>query len=141
MRRGGILRVAVPDFEGLIRGYQKTRNTLEIQGPLFGFFEITTEEGDKKMLYHKIIYDFKLLKRVLEENGFTDIRRYDWRHIVPEGEEDHSMAYIPSRDYTHGIPVSLNVEARKAGNFVKTVLKVAHLIDKTKRKLKKKFIR
>jgi len=133
LKPGGILKLAVPDFEGLTKAYEKYRNVLQVQGPIFGFFNIVTKEGQKD-LNHKVVYDFKLLKIILEENGFSDVRRYDWQEFLPDGEKDHSTAYIPSRDYKNGILVSLNVESRKSSNLNKKLLKTKHTFRKLKDK-------
>lgn len=139
LRPGGILKLAVPDFKNLARAYLKYGNVLSVQGPIYGFFEITSN-GIKRELNHKVIYDFKLLKKVLEENGFKDVKRYDWIGFVPEGCEDHSMAYLPTKDY-NGILVSLNIQALKAGEINKKFLEMKNEIisfkDKAKNKMSK----
>ncbi len=118
----GRLYVAVPDFDGLAKAYQKFADVRLVQGPLFGHMEVATANGATAVLGHKVIYDFKLLRAVLEENGFSGVRRYAWEEIVPAGSEDHSMAHIPSRDYRQGISVSLNVTAVKANAAVAAAL-------------------
>lgn len=113
LRKGGILRLAVPDFEAMVKVYLKYRKDLNHQGilgPLFGRWQIT---GTNKVIYHKTTYDFKSLKRLLEENGFTGVRRYDWRRTVHKDYDDYSRAYVPHMDVKSGILISLNVEARK----------------------------
>lgn len=137
----GILKIAVPDFEGLAKAYLKYGNVLDVRGPLFGFFDITNKDGQNMVLNHKIVYDFKLIKKVLEENGFGSVQKYDWKDFLPEGQEDHSSAHIPSRDFANGILVSLNVEAVKTGELSRKILKMKHETFSLKNKAKNKLIK
>lgn len=89
-------------------------------------------------LHHKVAYDFKLLKKVLEENGFGKVKGYDWKDFLSKGQEDHSMAHIPSRSYDEGILVSLNVEAVKTGELDRNMLKLKHRTFNFKNKVKRK---
>lgn len=57
--------------------------------------------------------DFVSLKTILEEAeeaGFTEAKTWDWRQVEHGKHEDHSQAYIPHMDKTHGRLMSLNVE-------------------------------
>ena len=65
------------------------------------------------MIYHKTVYEFASLKKLLDECGFTDVRRYDWRQTIHRDYDDHSQAYIPHMDKEHGKLISLNVECVK----------------------------
>ncbi len=109
----GILRLAVPNFEVLVEVYQKYKNLDLIHGPLYGRWEIPKIN---MVIHHKTVYDFPSLKQTLEEAGFRDVRRWDWRKAFVgehEGFDDYSQAYIPHMDKEHGILISLNVEAEK----------------------------
>lgn len=114
LKRGGILRVAVPDFEAIVKVYLKYEdlNHQGILGPLYGRMVLKTPK-DEKIIYHKTVYDFKSLKEVLEEMGFKNVHRYDWRETVHKEHDDFSQAYIPHMDKEHGVLISLNVEAEK----------------------------
>lgn len=114
LKPGGILRIAVPNFEAIVKVYQKYKNLDHqgILGPLYGRMLIKTPRG-KKIIYHKTIYDFESLKKLLEENGFKNVRRYDWRKTLHKNYDDYSQAYIPHMDKEHGLLISLNVEATK----------------------------
>lgn len=104
---GGTLRVSVPDFEALAEIYNKYDKNLKlIIGPLL---------GRQNYLYniHYNIFDFKTLKENLEEAGYKNIRRYDWRLTEHAHIDDYSQAYIPHMDKENGILNSLNVEADK----------------------------
>jgi predicted SAM-dependent methyltransferase len=112
LKPGGTLRLAVPDFDKLIRIYQDSGDLGRITGPLFGRMKIDTERGSRK-LYHKTVYTFDSLKLLLEEGGFKGIHRYDWRETIHKDYDDHSQAYYPHMDKENGILLSLNVEAEK----------------------------
>jgi predicted SAM-dependent methyltransferase len=113
LKPNGTLRLAVPDFEALVRVYQETGEVERVVGPLYGRMTIDTETGPTT-LYHKTTYDFASLSAVLTNAGFTDVRRYDWRETIHRDYDDHSQAYFPHMDKENGLLVSLNVEATKA---------------------------
>jgi len=112
LKHGGVLRLAVPDFEALIKAYQKYAELSIVLGPLYGRIVIETGH-ESKTIYHKTVYDFRSLKDILEGAGFTNIRRYDWRKTVHKDYDDFSQAYIPHMDKEKGLLISLNVEAEK----------------------------
>ena len=105
---GGTLRLAVPDFEALAETYFLHRNLALILGPLYGRMET-----DGTTIYHKTVYDFESLRELLEEMGFCEVRRYEWRETIHRDVDDHSQAYVPHMDKEHGKLISLNVECRK----------------------------
>lgn len=109
----GLLRLAVPDFEALIRVYQQTGAIERVLGPLYGRMEIATQDGPR-WLFHKTCYDERSLSALLRENGFSEPRRWDWRITEHAQVDDHSQAYFPHMAKDDGILVSLNLEARKA---------------------------
>lgn len=51
--------------------------------------------GGNLMIYHKTVWNFTLLSEFLESNGFSDVRRYDWRQTIHKDYDDHSQAYYP----------------------------------------------
>ncbi len=105
----GIIRLAVPDFEIITKLYTLYKYPLDaFLGPLYGSMKMAS-----KTIYHKTTYDFEGLKRLLEEIGFHNIRRYDWRKTEHSQFDDHSQAYIPHMDKEKGILISLNIEAEK----------------------------
>jgi predicted SAM-dependent methyltransferase len=112
LRPGGILRLAVPDFEAMAEVYVRTGSLDLIHGPLYGRIEITAPSG-KNVMYHKTTYDFASLRSVLEAADFREVRRYDWRMTEHSDLDDFSQAYIPHMDKEHGTLISLNVEAKK----------------------------
>ncbi|MBN1688255.1 MAG: methyltransferase domain-containing protein [Candidatus Omnitrophica bacterium] len=112
LKPGGILRLAVPDFEALTQVYGDTHDLSLILGPLYGRMATKSPAGDK-VIYHRTVYDFTQLKQLLESTGFTDVKRYDWRQTLHKDYDDFSQAYIPHMDKENGLLISLNVECVK----------------------------
>lgn len=111
LKHGGILRLAVPDFESLLKVYKMTDDLSNILGPLYGKMLI---EGTDRVIYHKTVYDMKDMNELLAENGFSDVKRYRWQDTSPHDEiDDHSQAYYPHMDKKNGVLTSLNVEAKR----------------------------
>lgn len=105
---GGILRVAVPDLDGLVAVYLSEGQLGMIHGPLYGRWEI----GDE-VFYHRTVYNYPDLRQLLWSTGFSSVRKYDWRDTIHKDYDDYSQAYIPHMDKMHGLLISLNVECRK----------------------------
>ena len=115
LKPGGVLRVAVPDFEAIVKVYHKYRDLDHrgILGPLFGRWPYKLEGQKVDTLYHKTTYDFNSFKKVLEDAGYKNVRRYNWQDTIHKDYDDYSQAYIPHMDKENGILISLNVEATK----------------------------
>ena len=110
LKKNGILRLAVPDFEAMAKLY--INNNVSLQkfiGPLYGKWNVT----DDFTVYHKTVYDFDSLKNVLENNMFTNIKKWDWRQVEHGHIDDYSQSYYPHMDKENGILMSLNIEANK----------------------------
>jgi len=108
----GVLRLAVPDFDSLIKVYKDTGKIEKVLGPLYGQMNIKIPQ-EEVTLYHKTAYNYDSLSEILYDNGFSNIRRYDWRDTIHKDYDDHSQAYFPHMDKESGILISLNVEATK----------------------------
>ena len=110
LKRGGKLRVAVPDFHSLVELYLNKGILLEeLLGPLYGKMEMGCEN-----IYHKTTYDFNSLQSKLKLIGFKEIQRYDWRNYpIHVDNDDHSQAYKPHMDKEKGTLISLNIETYK----------------------------
>jgi len=106
LKPGGLLRIAVPDFEALCALYGETGDLSLVVGSLYG-------RQDYVYNIHYTTYDFPTLKAVLEEAGFRDVARFDWRRTEHAQVDDFSQAYYPHMDKDNGRLLSLNVEARK----------------------------
>jgi predicted SAM-dependent methyltransferase len=111
LRKGGILRLATPDFKKMSELFSKSEITLdEILGPLYGRMQM-----NDKTIFHKTTYDFHSLAKLLNEIGFKDPVRYNWKVDTDHAEhDDHSQAYLPHMDKENGVLISLNVQAIKA---------------------------
>lgn len=109
LKPGGILRLAVPDFETIANLYSKKNIPLKsFIGPLYGRMKM----GDQ-WIYHKTTYDFKELSEILKECGFNKVIYYDWKETEHSKFDDHSQAYIPHMDKENGVLISLNIETVK----------------------------
>ena len=109
LKPGGTLRLATPDFQKIAHLYKTRFVTLsEVIGPLYGEMDM---DGIK--IHHKIVYDYPNLYILLNELGFKDIKRWDWRETEHAGFDDHSQAYIPHMDKENGKLISLNIECKK----------------------------
>lgn len=109
LKQGGTLRLAVPDFEQMVRLYFSRMFSLDnFLGPLYGKMQM----GDGT-IYHKTCYDFVSLKNLLEKIGFKNIRLWDWRNTEHSQHDDCSRAYIPKMDFENGTLISLNTECEK----------------------------
>jgi len=76
-------------------------------GPIFG-------RQDYLYNIHYNVFDEKSLSKLLLENGFGRVDRYDWRATEHAHIDDFSQAYIPHMDRENGTLISLNMEAVKA---------------------------
>jgi predicted SAM-dependent methyltransferase len=111
LKKDAVLRIAVPNFEALIKVYRETGEIEKILGPLYGKWGL----NDSSFIYHKTVYDENSLTALLERIGFSDIKIWDWREVFKNNLEydDHSQAYFPHMDKESGIHVSLNIQCRK----------------------------
>lgn len=101
LRPGGILRLATPDFFKMSKMYIESKIRLDdIHGPLYGRMEM-----NEKVIYHKTVYDFPTLSRILGLCGFTNVKRYDHTQTQHALFDDHSAAYLKEE------LISLNIEA------------------------------
>jgi len=111
LKIGGVLRIAVPDFESIVSLYAEYKLGYDgyplsnFLGPLYGKMKMGNEN-----IYHKTTYDFESLKELLISIGFKDVKRYDWRDTEHAEFDDHSQAYLPHMDKENGTLISLNVE-------------------------------
>ena len=111
LKKDAVLRIAVPNFEALIKVYRETGEIEKSLGPLYGKWGL----NDSSFIYHKTVYDENSLTALLERIGFSDIKIWDWREVFKNNLEydDHSQAYFPHMDKESGIHVSLNIQCRK----------------------------
>jgi SAM-dependent methyltransferase len=106
LRTGGILRIAVPNFEAICERYRETGDLLELSGLLYG--------GQKFILdVHYTSFDKKALTSFLQKVGFKEVREWDWRKTEHAEFDDFSQAYLPHLQKETGRLMSLNLEAVK----------------------------
>jgi predicted SAM-dependent methyltransferase len=104
LKGGGILRLSVPDFDKLLVLYKDSNNNVEsIRQPLMGL-----EDGYNS---HLLIFNFDFIKKILESNGFKNVRVWNPSDISDHDFEDWSCRSLVYDGRTYSI--SLNVEAEK----------------------------
>lgn len=106
LKKGGVLRIAVPDFDSVIQEYNQSKNLKQLHGLLYG-------GQDYDYNFHYLAYNFEFLSESLKEVGIENVERYDWKEFLPEGFDDFSRAYIPHMDFLKGRLMSLNVVGTK----------------------------
>lgn len=102
----GVLKIAVPDFESVVKIYNKGVELKALMGLLYG-------GQDYEENFHHVIWDYKSLESDLTEIGFKNITRYDWRDTSHYNIDDFSQCYIPHMNRETGTLMSLNVKAVK----------------------------
>lgn len=108
LKKDGVLRIAVPDFDAAHQHYQQTGRLWEIMGLLVGG---QRDEWD----HHCFAFDMRLMRELLTTCGFANVIRYNWETFLPEGFDDYSRCYLPHMDTSTGRLMSLNVTAKKCG--------------------------
>ena len=73
-QKGGILRLAVPNFRAIAELYLSGIALEKFIGPLYGKMQMGNE-----IIYHKNTYDYESLYSLLSEIGFSEIRYWDHR--------------------------------------------------------------
>jgi len=109
LKVGGTLRLAVPNFEAMVKLYNEGYGLDKFLGPIFGKWKMTESET----IYHRTVYDAESLEKVLNSVGLINTRLWDWRTTEHSQFDDYSQAYIPHMDKNHGTLISLNMEASK----------------------------
>ena len=102
LKKSGVLRLALPNFEALA--------TLYVQGRVELKEIILAIHGgqDYEHNYHYSSWDFTSLSKILSENGFEDVKRYEASEFLPSNYFDWSLHSLC------GINTSLNVECIKS---------------------------
>jgi predicted SAM-dependent methyltransferase len=106
LKEGGVLRLAVPNFEAVVKWYSKTGNLMDVLGLLYG-----GQNHPKNN--HFVTFDSNTLRRDLIRAGFSEIRFWDWKTTDHAAFDDYSQCYLPHMDKDNGMLMSLNLEAVK----------------------------
>lgn len=106
LRPGGTLRVAVPDFAVIARAYAAGENLGVLQSLLLG-------GQDYRLNFHAAVFDEAHLRELLAASGIVDVRRWDPATADHHGFTDESAITCPMNGQR--VPLSLNLEGRKAG--------------------------
>lgn len=110
LKKGGILRIATPDFDTMSQLYVDGKIDLkDILGPLYGRMKMGNE-----IIYHKTCWNFPDLYDILWGEFFGEIKKYDHKKTDHAHIDDQSAAYLnPKGDQINGTLISLNVECTK----------------------------
>ncbi len=109
LKPNGKLRIAVPNFESIVKIYNMEGYSLDnCLGLLYGKMPMSNET-----IYHRTTYDYKSLSGLLSRLGIRDVKKWDWKKTSHSEFDDHSQAYFPHMDKDNGILMSLNVEGIK----------------------------
>lgn len=111
LKTGGMLRLAVPDWDAIAEYYDETKDLENLLNLIFG---AEVHSGDR----HYRVFTFASLRAILTEAGFKRIAQYDWRKIEHAEFDDYSRAYLPHMDFEHGKLMCLNIECIKQTNAV-----------------------
>jgi predicted SAM-dependent methyltransferase len=104
LRKGGVLRLSVPDFSTISEIYNQNKRIEEIMYPLMG------GQGYTENL-HRSIFDEEFLKNILIKSGFSQVRRWD-----PANASYYNFNDWAGREFVAGgksWKISLNLEAIK----------------------------
>ncbi|MGC8888265.1 MAG: class I SAM-dependent methyltransferase [Verrucomicrobiia bacterium] len=105
LKKEGILRISVPDFDKLINVYfSEDKDIKSIIGPLMG-------GQDNPYNFHKSVFNEKYLKELLLAVGFKEMRQ--WESEKVEMHEFQDWASLPIRPNNKEYFISLNIEAIK----------------------------
>ena len=85
LKPNGVMRLAVPDFEVYANLYSSGEYPLDnFLGVLYGKMPMSD-----KTIYHKTVYDFDSIKKLLESVGMKEVKKYDWENNMCYGTKTH----------------------------------------------------
>lgn len=109
LKIGGVLRLALPDFEKMCDLYHSKKFPLSsFLGPLYGRMNVNGHH-----IYHKYAYDIYSISDILKNIGYKNIKKWDHNKVDHGIFDDHSQAYLPKLDKDNGTLISLNIECNK----------------------------
>ena len=104
LKKGGILRLSVPDFDVIVSMYQEKNKVDDIIEPLMG------GQGYAENV-HRTIFNEEYLKKLLIDSNFNEVRLWDPENSTYHNFKDWSKRKFPLNDRKW--PISLNLEAIK----------------------------
>lgn len=109
LKRRGILRLSVPNFEVISRLYRAGFGLDWFLGTLYG----KMSDGKDGHIYHRTTYDDASLRKVLNQAGYVDPELWRWQDADHGAVDDFSQAYFPHMEKERGILLNLNMQAFK----------------------------
>ena len=106
LKPGGLLRLAVPNFEAVAEHYMEFKNLDVLMGLIYA-------AQDNYLNRHTVTFDRKTLSRYLDQAGFVDIGTWDWRQTEQKDHDDFARAMLPHLDFERGKLMSLNMKGRR----------------------------
>jgi predicted SAM-dependent methyltransferase len=81
LKPGGVVRICIPDLAHAVAMYARGEKTAMLENYFF------VEDKESQLARHKYMYDFSLLKNVLEQIGFVDVIQCAYRKgLTPDIE-------------------------------------------------------
>ena len=111
LRIDGVLRIAVPDFEKVVKVYLENKDLSKLTGFLSG-----GQRDDYDI--HFVNFDINILEKLLKACGFDSVERYNAFEFLGD-KDDYSKCYLPHMDFEKGELMSLNVICRKNKNVTR----------------------
>ena len=105
LKPGGVLRLAVPDFEGALRVYGSSGRTVASVLPI-----LMGSQADQYKVHH-CVFNEAFLSEKLVEAGFRTVRRWNPDEADQHDFKDWANAVVTVED--EDIPISLNLEGVK----------------------------
>ncbi len=104
LKKGGVFRMSVPDFDNLIKIYHASNNQIE---------SVLMQVMGQNPPYnnHYSIWNFAFAEKLLKEIGFREVRMWDPKNVDHHDFKDRSSRVLEAGDVA--VPLSLNVEAVK----------------------------
>ncbi|MBW2660700.1 MAG: methyltransferase domain-containing protein [Deltaproteobacteria bacterium] len=104
LKKGGVLRLSVPDFDVIVSMYQERKNVGDIIEPLMGGQGYADN-------FHRSVFNEDYLRQILLKSGFNEVRRWNSENATHHNFNDWSKRKFPLHDRKW--PISLNLEAVK----------------------------
>ena len=105
LKKGGILRLSVPDFDTILGAYEADGKSLDL------VLEMIVGGQDYEYNFHYVVFNKKYLKDRLERTGLSGVSEWTPGSSSLTTFDDWSNKEISAGGKT--FPISLNLEARK----------------------------